>query len=139
MVIAVFSSGVMLISAILSIIAGEKLDKGSKESMEKLGSWSISANWIGKATIQNPLAFSIFDLFHKLMVGFRDMPLTVIAYEHAHYGNQESYVVYRATMVRIGMILAILGFIITTYLGFSIWFTFILAAFFAILPSIIRR
>ena len=139
MVIAVFSSGVMLISAILSIIAGKKLDKGSKESMEKLGSWSISANWIGKATIQNPLAFSIFDLFHKLMVGFRDMPLTVIAYEHAHYGNQESYVVYRATMVRIGMILAILGFIITTYLGFSIWFTFILAAFFAILPSIIRR
>ncbi len=99
MLVAIFSSVVTLVTAALDYWVGKKSDKANNEKLEKVGAMALSISWIGKATFQSPLALSIFDLVHKLLGGFRDLPLIVIAYKHARQ-DHEGYMLFRTISIR---------------------------------------
>lgn len=139
LLLAAFSSGIVLVTGVLNFITGKYIDSKDKVRMEHVGSIAVASTWVGKViALPDPIGLSLFDLVHKLLVGVRDLPLQVIAYERAKE-DKEGYLAFRETCYRVGMIGGYLGFGILISLGLPLWSVFILAAVMAVGSSIIRN
>lgn len=138
LLLAGFSSFVVFLAAVFDYFAGKWLDGKNKEKMEHFGSWAVAGAWLGKAMMFNfPIGLSIFEVIHKLLVGMRDLPLQVIAYQHAQE-DRVSYIAFREICFRIGTIGALSLFLVLVWLSIPLWFVFCVAAGLAGLGAAVR-
>ena len=138
LLLAEFSSLVMLMAAIVYYITGIIVDQTNKEKLEKIGVFSVSSSWLGKALFQTPLTLSIFDTIHKVLNSFFVLPLMVIAYSHAQ-SDQERYIAFRECAWKIGNIFALILFGLIILFNLPFWLIFVTAAIFSLLPARIKR
>jgi len=136
--LAEFSAVVMLVASIVYYITGYVVDHTSKEKLERIGVFSISSSWIGKALAQTPLTLSVFDIFQRVLSSLFVIPLMVLAYIHARL-DREKYVSFREFAWKLGNILAMLAFALIIFLDLPLWLIFVAAAFFSVLPMKIKK
>lgn len=138
-IIGLFTSLVVLISIALAYLVGKWTDTLSKDKIEKLGAGIISASWLTRALLQHPVFMFLLDSVYKVFFSCFLIPFRAIAYKHALEDNINRYVVFREIGYAIGNIVALLCFVLIAYMGFPLWYTFILGALFALIPMIISE
>lgn len=138
-VMGLFSSLVIFISIILAYVVGKWTDSLSKDKIEKLGASIISGSWLIRAFLQHPLFMFLLDAVYKVFFSCFLIPFRAIAYKHALEDNINRYVVFREIGYATGNIFAILCIILIAYWSLPLWYTFILGAFFALIPMIISE
>jgi len=137
--VGIFSSFVIIISVIVVYLVAQYTDKMSKEKLEKLGAGIISSSWLIKALLQNPVSMFIVDSLYKIFFNCFLIPLRAIAYKHALRSNINQYVVFREIGYALGNITTLLVIVFISILKLPLWYTFIWAAFVALIPMIIRE
>ncbi|NOY14640.1 MAG: MFS transporter [bacterium] len=133
--LGIFASVITLIAAIASYILGKRSDHKKAASLyQKIGTTSFSISWLGKSLWQTPLAWSLFDIIHRIFNPFFVIPLNTTSLYHAQKGSQSTYITFREISYRIGNVIAILISILIIHLGLPFWLIFVIAAFLSLTP-----
>lgn len=123
------SSGIILITILLQLIAGKYVDLLDKRSMLRWGTGFYAIGWLAKTFILTASQIFILGAYHSITQIFKDTPFDSLNYEivadKGHYVDE--FTVLREVSVHIGKII-MLALAVYLSLNFGLNITFILAA-----------
>ena len=132
------SSGIILITILLQLIAGKYVDLLDKRTMLRWGTGFYAIGWLAKTFILTASQIFILGAYHSVTQIFKDTPFDSLNYEivadKGHYVDE--FTVLREMSVHLGKII-MLALAVYLSLNFGINLTFILAAFMSLFVNIL--
>lgn len=135
-----FFSLSMILVALINLIIGRWVDIKGKRGLIAYGSVFQFLVWLGRSLTQNIKVLFTFDIIDRITGGMVGIPLGVLTYEKAIVGRSTGRaILFREIAITSGAILACILMMILALLGVELKFSFLLAAFFSLLPILIVR
>lgn len=135
-----FFSLSMILVALVNLIIGRWVDIKGKRGLIAYGSVFQFVVWIGRIVTRNIKVLFTFDIIDRVTGQMVGIPLGVLTYEKALDGHSTGRaVLFREIAITTGAILACFLLMILALLGIGLQFSFLVAAFFSLLPLLIVK
>lgn len=135
-----FFSLSMILVALVNLIIGRWVDIKGKGGLIAYGSVFQFFVWLGRSLTYNVKVLFTFDIIDRVTGGMVGIPLGVLTYEKALDGHSTGRaILFRELAITSGAIFACLLLIGFALLGIELKFSFLLAAFFSLLPFLIVK
>lgn len=133
-----FFSLSMILVALINLIVGRWVDVRGKRGVLAFGSLVSFLVWIGRWLTRNIVGLFAIDIVDRVTAGMTGIPLEVLSYEKALDGHSTGRaILFREIAITGGAVLACVLLMILALLGIDLKFSFLVAAFFSLLPLLI--
>ena len=138
--VGIIAALVTLVAFAVRIVAGIWMDNHQQQQeFKKLGIFTVSLIYLGKALSQYPLSLVFFDSLHRIFTTFYYLPAVTLNYFRSLTENKTVYILSRELVGLFGKITALVIAILLLALEVNVWYLLLIGVFSPLISLLIKN